>query len=226
MGDPDSRPLVLFDFDGTLADTWRDIATALNRTLADAGLPGVHDPDVRFWIGEGVIQLLERAVPPEARAPERLEELYTCFRDHYSRCCLDTTRSYAGILDCLESLSEATLAIVSNKPARFLLPLVEQLGLAPYFGVVLGGDSLPMRKPDPRVAEHVLGQLDRVPEEVWVVGDSALDVQLGQAVGAHTIGCAWGLRGPEELRQAGVEVLVERPAQIPPLVLGDPLLGD
>jgi len=212
--------LIVFDFDGTLADTWRDIANALNRTLLEAGLPAVEGPEVRFWIGDGVLKLLERAVPEAHRSPQRIEELYRAFREHYHRCCLETTETYPGIIECLEALSDSMLAIASNKPARFLDHMTEGLGLKSYFRVVLGGDSLPVKKPDHRVLVHLMGRLDQVPNEIWMVGDAAVDVQMGQAAGARTIGCAWGLRGRDELREAGVDVLVEHAREIPHAVFG------
>lgn len=214
------RRLIVFDFDGTLADTWRDIATALNRTLLDAGLPAVDGPEVRFWIGDGALKLLERAVPEPQRSPERIEELYARFREHYERCCLDTTETYPGIMDCLEGLEGCMLAIASNKPARFLDHMTEGLGLKSYFRVVLGGDSLPVRKPDHRVLVHLIQRLEEAPDEIWVVGDSAVDVQMGRAGGAHTLGCGWGLRGRDELREAGVDRLVEHPREILHAVFG------
>ncbi len=215
------RSLVIFDFDGTLADTWRDIASALNRTLEGEGLAPVAGPEVRFWIGEGAYRLLEQAVPEAARAPKRLERLYETFRGHYDACCMDTTETYPGIVECLDVLEGTTLAIVSNKPVRFLSRLVDDLGLKAHFRVILGGDSLSVRKPDGQVIEHLLDRLDARPERVYVVGDSAVDVEMGRAAGARTIGCAWGLRGREELAGAGVDVLVEHPREIPAVVLGN-----
>jgi len=191
-----SSRVVVFDFDGTLADTWRDLATALNRTLADAGLPPVLGPQVQAWIGDGALKLLANALPPKERAPERLEPHYERFRSHYDRCCLDTTELYPGISACLEALGEESLAVLSNKPARFLDRIIEGLGIKGVFGAVLGGD----------------------PGEVWMIGDSGVDVETGRAAGARTIGCGWGLRGRDELRAAGVEFLVEHPREIPQIV--------
>jgi len=214
------RRLAIFDFDGTLADTWRDIASALNRTLRDVGLPLVEGPEVRFWIGDGVFKLLERAVPEPHRSTQRIAELHERFREHYHACCLDTTETYPGIIECLDELSTVALAIASNKPAQFLDHMVGELGLKPYFRVVLGGDSLSIRKPDGRVVEQVIKRLGEPVDEVFMVGDSAVDVQTGRAAGGRTIGCLWGLRGREELDRAGVDVLVGHPREIPPVVLG------
>ncbi len=210
----------MFDFDGTLADTWRDIAAALDRTLVEAGLPRVTGADVRFGIGEGVLPLLRRVVPELERDAERLASLYRSFGEHYMRGCLDTTEPYPGIPECLEALRDQTLVIASNKPTRFLERVIEGLGWKSHFRCVLGGDSLAVRKPDRGVIEHVVRALPESPQEIWMIGDSAIDVATGRAAGARTIGCAWGLRGRRELRDAGAEFLVEHPREIPPLVVG------
>jgi phosphoglycolate phosphatase len=223
MVDSGACRLVVFDFDGTVADTWHDIALALNRTLDEAGLPRVEGPRVRYWIGEGALALLARAVPAAHRSPERLDALYARFRDHYDRCCLDTTDLYPGVRECLEALSGARLAVASNKPSRFLSRIVAGLGIERYFRVILGGDALEVRKPDPRVLEHLAARAGGPASELWMIGDSAIDVELGRAAGARTIGCAWGLRGREELLAAGVDHLAEHAHEIPPLVLGRPL---
>jgi phosphoglycolate phosphatase len=214
------RRLAIFDFDGTLADTWRDIANALNRTLRETGLPLAEGPEVRFWIGDGVLKLLERAVPEPHRSPQRIAELHEQFREHYEACCMDTTEMYPGMIECLDELSTAALAIASNKPSQFLDRMVGELGLKPYFRLALGGDSLPVRKPDGRVVEEVIARLGEPVDEVFMVGDSGVDVETGRAAGAHTIGCLWGLRGREELDRAGADVLVGHPREIPPVVLG------
>jgi phosphoglycolate phosphatase len=208
----------VFDFDGTLADTWRDLASALNRTLADAGLPPVEGPQVQAWIGDGALKLLANALPERERAPERLEPHYERFRAHYDRCCLDTTDLYPGIADCLAALADEQLAVLSNKPARFLERIIDGLGLKGAFRAVLGGDTLAVRKPDPAVLREAIARLGAPPSEIWMIGDSAIDVATGRAAGARTIGCAWGLRGREELRAAGVEFLLEHPREIAPLV--------
>jgi phosphoglycolate phosphatase len=215
-----SRPVVVFDFDGTLADTWRDIASALNRTLDEVGLPPVAGPDVRFWIGDGVKPLLRKAIP-ELRDDAGLDELYARFSEHYRACLLDTTRPYPGIEASLDALEDALLVVASNKPHQFLDRIVRGLGLAPRFRLVLGGDSLAVRKPDPAVITAITRRLEQPASEIWMVGDSAIDVGTGRAAGARTIGCSWGLRGRDELVRAGAEFLIESPAEIPELVFGD-----
>lgn len=219
MVGPASERLVVFDFDGTLVDTWRDIATALNRTLVDAGHAAVEGPDVQYWIGDGARKLLVRALPESHRAEAHVDALYDRFSEHYDRGCLETTEPYPGVVECLERLSGIPMAIASNKPERFLVRIVEGLGLKHYFAAVAGGDTLGVRKPDPRVLTGLRDQLARSAREIWMVGDSAVDVETGQAAGAHTIGVGWGLRGRDELRAARVDHLVEDAREIARLVL-------
>lgn len=212
------RQLIIFDFDGTLADTWRDIAIALNQTFREVGLAAARDAQVRDWIGNGLLRLLERAVPESERSPQRIAALYARFREHYDRGCLDTTTLYDGIPECLARLSGHSLAILSNKPTHVLERIVAGLGLAGRFAAVIGGDALPVKKPDAAAVAHVVRAVGVRPALVWMIGDSAIDVATGRAAAAHTIGCAWGLRGAPELRAAGAEFLVEHPSEIPPLI--------
>ena len=206
--------LLIFDFDGTLADTWRDIATALNRTLGGARLPAAADGDVRQWIGEGVRRLIERALPEPARSPERIDELAAAFAAHYAQCCTETTALYPAIAECLDAVSRHPLAILSNKPTRFLIAIAEHLGIASRFATIVGGDRLPVAKPDPAAVKQVVRAVGVVCDTIWMIGDSAVDVAAGARAGARTIGCAWGLRGAAELRAAGAEFIVETPDEI------------
>lgn len=210
--------LLIFDFDGTLADTWRDIGTALNATLAEAGLAPASGEQVRAWVGEGVQRLLERAAPLLAADADRLDALVQRFRQIYAGCCLETTVLYPGMRECLAQLAAHRLAILSNKPEGLLVRIAEGLGIAAQFAALVGGDSLPVRKPDPATVAHVARVSGAAGMPCWMIGDSAVDVATGRAAGARTIGCAWGLRGADELRAAGVEHLIEHPAEIPPLI--------
>jgi phosphoglycolate phosphatase len=210
--------LLIFDFDGTLADTWRDIATGLNRTLSEAGLAEATGSEVRDWVGRGVRVLIARAIA--ADDPARIEALYQRFRVHYADCCLDTTLLYAGMRAALDALTvRHRLAILSNKPQFFLDRIVEGLAIRPLFATVVGGDALPVSKPDPATIAHVVTGVGVAPATaVWMIGDSDVDVDTGRAFGARTIGCAWGLRPRAELERAGAEIIIAAPAELPPLL--------
>jgi len=212
--------LIIFDFDGTLADTWRDIATALNHALRDADLPIATGPEVRHWIGEGVQRLIEHAVPAAAASPDQVAALIAAFRAHYARCCTETTVLYPGIPECLDALAGECLAILSNKPTRFVLAIAERLGIAARFAAIVGGDAVSVAKPDPATVRHVVDSVGGGADDIWMIGDSAIDVATGRAAGARTIGCTWGMRGAAELRAAGVDFLVDAPSEIPALIAG------
>ena len=210
--------LIIFDFDGTLADTWRDIFTALNQTLHEAGLAPASGAQVRHWIGNGVAKLIERALPDGERDQQRIDALVARFRVHYERTCLETTILYDGIAECLARLPDCSLAVLSNKPTRFLERIIAGLGLSGRFAAVVGGDAALKPKPDPAAIEQVLRIVGGRPDGVWMVGDSEIDIVTGRLAGARTIGCAWGLRGVAELRAAGADFLVDHPREIPPII--------
>lgn len=214
------RDLIVFDFDGTLADTWRDIAAALNQTLVEAGLPRADGPEVRAWIGNGVAALIQRAIGGDDD-PERLAALRARFREHYARCCLATTTLYPGMHEVLAALAGETLAILSNKPAGFLEQIATGLGISAQFAAIVGGDTMPVQKPDPTTLAHVVATVGGAPARVWMVGDSAVDIETGRRFGARTIGCAWGLRGRAELESAGAEVIIEHPRELIGTVTSD-----
>lgn len=213
--------LVIFDFDGTLADTWRDIATAVNQTLIEAGLPAVAAESVKDWIGHGVVNLLRRALTATVGSADesRVAELYGVFRGSYDRCCLDTTTLYDGMAAALEQLDGPTLAILSNKPQHFLDRIVDGLAVRPRFRTVVGGDALPVQKPDPATIAHVV-TLTGPAARVWMVGDSAVDVAVGRAYGARTVGCTWGMRPRAELQDAGAGLLIDHPSALPAAIRG------
>jgi phosphoglycolate phosphatase len=208
--------LIIFDFDGTLADTWRDIATAVNQTLVGAELPPVEAASVKDWIGHGVLNLLRRALTATAGTADerRVAALYDVFRGHYDRCCLDTTTLYDGMRAALDQLDGATLAILSNKPQFFLDRIVDGLGVRRRFVAVVGGDALAVQKPDPATIAHVVA-LAGPAARIWMVGDSAVDVATGRAYAAHTVGCTWGMRPRAELQEAGAAILIDHPAELP-----------
>lgn len=190
-------PLVIFDLDGTLVDSLSDIAEALNLTLADLSLPQVDEATVRGWIGEGVRSLVGSALQA-AQADVPLDEVMPGFMRHYGECLLHHPRLYPGAAPALEGLRArgVTLAICTNKPSRFVEPLLEHLGIAGHFAAVLGGDSLPERKPAAAPLLHLCSQFGHAPKEALMVGDSAVDAAAANAAGVPLALVRYGyLRG-------------------------------
>lgn len=187
---------VLFDLDGTLIDSGADLARAANLLLAELGLSPLPPAQVRSFIGRGaralVARTLEAADPEQriARDDPRLRR----FLPLYESVLLETTTVFAGVADGLARLLDAglLLAIVTNKPIAPTRVLVRALGLEASFGVVLGGDSLPTRKPDPAMLHHAAGALGLGTESCALVGDSDVDIEAAAAAGCRAWWCAWG----------------------------------
>ena len=191
---------VVWDLDGTLVDSAADIATSLNRLLTENDFEALAEDRIRNMIGEGVAVLIQRGFEAHGVTPggERLEGLVERFLVIYTEVATASTRLFPGAREALQSLSEAGLrqAICTNKPEAITRQVLEGLGIADYFDVVIGGDTLPLNKPDPLPLRTVLARLDVTPEQALMVGDSAIDVLLAHATGVAVAFVTFGY-GPE-----------------------------
>jgi len=203
---------VFFDLDGTLVDSAGDIRTAANRALIDLGLPARTDSEIRRFIGDGVVKLMERAMGDatgvEAVAAAEL------FRAHYDACLLETTTFFDGITEMLDQLSPP-LSVVSNKPESCCRRILEALGQGRRFRLIAGGDTFPRPKPDPQPLIEMARTLGVDPRAAWVVGDGRQDMRAGRAAGCHTVGVLWGQSDRTSLIEAGADEIV---ADVPSLV--------
>jgi len=177
-------PLVIFDLDGTLVDSAADIAEALNRTLEDWQLPHVPEATVLTWIGDGVRRLVEQAFTA-ARSDIDLDRVMPGFMRHYEACLLRSPRLYDGVVPALEALRarNVTLAICTNKPLAMVAPLLAHLGVQDFFARVLGGDSLPERKPSGVPLRHIAAAFGVAPTAALMVGDSITDYRAAVDAG-------------------------------------------
>jgi phosphoglycolate phosphatase len=181
----------LFDLDGTLVDSVADLATAVNLLRAELSLPALDIPTVRGYVGDGATFLVKRSLPEGLFSEERLQR----FLAHYAEHLLETTRVYPGIRPFLEGrqAAGAKMAVVTNKPHRLSILLLEGLALRSYFPVVIGGDSLPQKKPDPQPVWRALEELAAKPQTAILIGDHHTDLAAGRAAGIRTCFCAWGI---------------------------------
>ncbi len=188
---------VLFDLDGTLADTAPAITQALNAALAEHDLAAQSLPVVRGWIGGGVELLLTRAMRAFALDPEDAQAKATLVRRfavHYSGCLAEGVSTYPGMVELLQRLADdgVPLGMVTNKPREFAVPLLEALQLAPLFSATVCGDDLPRRKPDPLPIVTATSALGVAPGSTWMVGDSLADVQSANGAGCISVLMAYG----------------------------------
>lgn len=208
-----SYQCLLFDLDGTLVDSRADLINSVNLMLAELERAPLSDGRVLGFIGEGVRLLVERSLRATAEvAPTavQLEHAIEVFRRHYRAHLLDQTYIYPGVEATLTRLKHLPLAIVTNKPYDFTLALLDGIGLRSRFAVVLGGDSLPERKPSPLMLLEAARRCGVRPERCLMIGDSRVDVAAGQAAGMKTCGFVPGFRGRTELVEAGVDFVIER----------------
>jgi phosphoglycolate phosphatase len=200
--------LLLFDLDGTLADTKADLATAVNLTLRDFGVTE-HPPEhIYAFVGDGVRVLLARAF--ESRGAKAFEEALTVFRGHYMEHLLDQTRFYPGVEKVLSHFAGKKKGIVTNKPIEYTLKLIDGLGARPRFDIILGGNSTANLKPHPEMIHRALDALAVKPDAAVMIGDNVNDIQAARAAGVRSVAVGYGLGDPEKLKAAGPDFFCER----------------
>lgn len=194
--------LAIFDLDGTLIDSAGGIRRALNLLLQDLGLEPLPLDQVRTMIGDGGVHLLQRAFAARNHTSSDIGDDLRRFMAHYSDEPVAHTHLYPGVAETLRLLQArgVTLALCTNKPLRISEAILEKLDLARYFSALLGGDSRPYRKPDPRMLEELLQQFAATPEQAVLVGDSEVDAATAQAASVPFVLVTFGYhRGAIEL---------------------------
>ena len=186
--------LVVFDLDGTLVDSSRDLATAVNATLAQVA-PGAEPlplETVRAFVGDGAGVLVARTL---ARVGLTLtpEQVLPVFLECYASCLLESTVLYPSVREALDLLRPRLLAVLTNKPGDMSRAILAGLGVADCFFRIYGGGDLATRKPDPGGLHRLLEEAGVTAGEAVLVGDSAVDVRTGRAAGVRTVGVTYGL---------------------------------
>ncbi len=198
---------VLFDLDGTLLDTAGDLACAANRMLAAMGLAPRSESEIRDFVGKGTAKLVERCLAGSKVAFADAMALFdAAYREESGR----SARVYPGVREGIAMLAEDGLPLgcVTNKPAAFTLPLLRDAGLAAHFAVVVSGDTVARRKPDPMPYTHACEQLAVPCAQVLVVGDSANDVEAARAAGCRVLCVPYGYREGQSLESLACDAVV------------------
>jgi phosphoglycolate phosphatase len=219
--------LLVFDLDGTLIDSAQDLCNSVNAALAHQGFDPLPDPSIASFVGNGAPMLMRRSLAMAAGlTPAQVDEkllatTYDFFLTYYREHKLDFTYAYEGVLEALAALrilhdvpggTPRTMAILTNKPVRPARGICEGLGMADYFLHVYGGDSFPVKKPDPLGLRTLMQETGAAPEETVMIGDSAVDVETARNAGTWSIGCAFGF-GPQTILQAQPDILVDRASE-------------
>jgi HAD superfamily hydrolase (TIGR01509 family) len=200
--------LVMFDLDGTLADTGRDLADAVNFTRAHFNLAPLPETLVYSHVGRGVEYLLKHALPVESA--NQFQEVMRVFLDYYENHLLDRTVLYAGVQDVLDYFRGKLRVVVSNKIYRLTLAVVRGLGVEGQFDAIFGGDSAAEKKPHPALLNLVLRRFQIPAARALIVGDGDTDVEAGKRAGVITCGVTCGLGNKDDLIAAKPDFLIDQ----------------
>ena len=206
---------LIFDLDGTLLNTLPDIQESLNEVLTQEGLPTHGENDIRFFVGNGLEQLVVRALPAGLRRPPHVKAVLQKFIALYKTRQCSKTRPYNGIQELLAQLrsEKFPLAVLSNKDHVNTLEVVEYF-FPGIFQIILGfRDNVPP-KPHPAGALEIAEKFKLPPKKILYVGDSNVDMETAQAAQMDAVGVTWGFRPQEELSRAGASYLAKNPSEI------------
>jgi phosphoglycolate phosphatase len=207
---------VIFDLDGTLADTSQDLADSLNRTLSGEGL-AVHDhAAVKDMIGNGIRRLITDALPPERRAEKTIARCFDRFMTDYGEHCLVNTPLYDGVAALVAALraDAVKLAVLSNKADELTQRIVDALIGSDSFAVIMGAQPGIPLKPDPTAAVLISRRLGVPPGRVACLGDSPADMLAATAAGMVAVGVSWGFRTRSELVESGASAVLDHPLDL------------
>jgi len=216
-----NKKLIIFDLDGTLIDSSPDLALAINHMLKSIGRETFSTDTIHYWVGNGAETLVKRALSGSATIDETLDpimwkEALKIFLDFYAKNLAVATVTYPHVSETLKRLKELgyRLAIVTNKPFPFVEPILNALGLMENFELILGGDSLDKKKPDPLPLLHVCKELNISVEESIMVGDSKNDIQAANACNMQSIGLTYGYNYGENISVHNPSVVFDNFADI------------
>src|SRR5471030_822924 len=225
--------LLVFDLDGTLIDSSRDLCNSVNAALTHVGKPELPHELISSYIGDGAAMLVRRALGdpddldsqnPVDSADDLFHRAFAHFLEFYREHKLDYTLPYPGVIESLTAIrarhSHLPMAVLTNKPVIPSRAICEALGLAPFFFQNYGGNSFPTKKPDPEgllmlIAEaNALGPIHITPADTVMIGDSDVDVLTARRCGARSLGCAFGL-APHALALAQPDLTVAHASEWP-----------
>ena len=206
------KRLILYDLDGTLADTRQDIINGVRYALEILKGPDLTDAEIKDCVGTGLHELVKQVFRTEdEKLADRGAKLY---REHYKKHMLDHTHLYAGAREFLECFKDRKQAVITNKPNPYSSQILEALGVAQYFIAILAGDNGLPFKPDPAAIHHLIEKTDATEDEVLFVGDSPVDIQAARNAGVEVVTLSHGFASEATLREAKPDHLVRDFAEL------------
>jgi len=207
---------LIFDLDGTLIDSKRDLIFSVNAMLLEMGREQLPEDTISSYIGHGAPQLVSQALGNGASEVER-ERALKFFLAYYEDHKMDATCAYPGVPEALEKLAAFPMAVLTNKPVRISVRILEGLSLAKYFRAVYGGNSFETKKPDPLGALTILRDLGAAPAEAMLIGDSEVDVQTARNAGTFAAAVDYGF-GTDDRAIRPADIYLDRLSDLVPLL--------
>ena len=207
---------LIYDLDGTLADTLPSLCDAINMAMDRYSAPHRTCEDVRLAIGNGARMLVKRLLPARlAEDEDTVTEALNYYNSCYAKTYANADRCYDGMKEAVITLAQRGYksAVLSNKPDRYTVALCEILFPDSPFEIVQGQTALPP-KPDPTAPLDIAARLGVTPEECAFIGDSEVDIRTAKAAGMMSVGCAWGFRDATLLHSEGADVVIDTPSQL------------
>ena len=210
------RPVLIFDLDGTLVDSKKDLTASVNYIRNHFDLPLLTAEEIAGFIGNGALMLIRRALGSMA-SEENVQAGLQMFLSYYRTHMLDSTVLYPGVLETLDRLVDCKLAVLTNKPVHFSCAMLDGLGVYKRFAAVYGGNSFDHKKPDPVGVYQILSDTKGQRERTWMIGDSAVDVLTGRNAGIRTCGVTYGY-ATETFKDAPPDFLIDNFSDLEALV--------
>ena len=185
------RSVLIFDLDGTLVDSKRDLTASVNHIRHQFDLPVLTEEEIARFIGNGALTMIRRALGPKA-TESNVQTGLQMFLSYYRAHMLDYTTLYPGVRETLEALAGSRLAVLTNKPVHFSCAMLDGLGIYRHFAAVYGGNSFDHKKPDPVGVFQILSDTKGNRDRTWMIGDSSVDVLTGRNAGVKTCGVTYG----------------------------------
>jgi len=223
MADPKLSAVraLIFDLDGTLIDSKQDLIHSVNAMLRELGRGELAEETISGYIGHGAPQLVARALGTGCTEEERRRALQF-FLSYYELHKMDTTCTYPGVAKTLDRLSNMPMAVLTNKPVRISVRILDEMGLSKYFRAIYGGNSFETKKPDPLGARTILRELGAEPGEALLVGDSEVDVQTARNAGTLAAAVNYGF-GVHDRGAYPADVYLERFGELATLIGSRPI---
>ena len=210
------RSVLIFDLDGTLVDSKKDLTASVNHIRQQFDLPHLTEEEIARFIGNGALMLIRRVLGAKA-TETNVQAGLQMFLSYYRAHMLDCTALYPGVRETLDRLTDCKLAVLTNKPVHFSCAMLDGLGIYKHFAAVYGGNSFDHKKPDPVGVFQILSDTKGNRERTWMIGDSGVDVLTGRNAGIKTCGVTYGY-ATETFKDAPPDFLIDNFSDLEALV--------